>query len=131
MRYALSKITTLKNLNIDDCVSYSLKITKRKFFFEDVEFCREKLNRLFAAKKILDLFLYDEKDIYNEKEIINSTGETFMIDKLIELDDEIIIVDFKFLNSDEEKNKVQAERRGSLISEIYPSKKILVYTADV
>jgi hypothetical protein len=131
IRYALSKITSLKNKNINDCVSYALKIAKRKFFFEDVEFCREKLNRLFASKKILDLFLYDEKNIFNEKEIINSTGETFRIDKLIVLDDEIIIADFQILNGEKEKNKEQAERHGALISEIYPGKKISIYTTDI
>ncbi|OEG71640.1 hypothetical protein ATZ36_02485 [Candidatus Endomicrobiellum trichonymphae] len=130
IHYALSKITSLKSKNINDCVSYALRITKRKFFFEDVEFCREKLNKLFMSEKILGLFLYDEKNIYNEKEIISSTGETFRIDKLIVLDDEVIIVDFQVLNSEEKKNKEQAERRSALISEIYPGKKISVYTAE-
>jgi ATP-dependent exoDNAse (exonuclease V) beta subunit len=131
IRYALSKITSLRNKNIGDCISYALKITKRKFFFEDVEFCKEKLNRLFVLKKFLDLFLYDEKDIFNEKEIINSSGETFRIDKLIVLDDEVITADFQILNDEEEKNKEQAERYGSLISEIYPSKKVSVYITDI
>jgi ATP-dependent exoDNAse (exonuclease V) beta subunit len=129
--YALSKITSLKNKNIDDCVSYALKITKRKFFFEDAEFFREKLNRLFTTKKILDLFLYDEKNICNEKEIINSTGETFKIDKLIAFDDEVIAVDFQILNYEEKENKEQVEHRGALISEIYPDKKISFFTVDI
>jgi ATP-dependent exoDNAse (exonuclease V) beta subunit len=131
IRYALSKITSLKNKNINDCIDYTLNITKRKFFFEDVEFCREKLNRLFAEEKILDLFLYDEKDTYNKKEIVSPTGETFRIDKLIVLDDEVITVDFQISNEREEKNKEQVERRGALISEIYPGKKISAYTADI
>jgi ATP-dependent exoDNAse (exonuclease V) beta subunit len=131
IRYALSKITSLKNKNIDDCVDYALKITKRKFFFEDVEFCREKLNRLFASEKILNLFLYDEKDTYNEKEIVNSSGETFRIDKLIVLDDEVITVDFQASNSREEKNREQVECCGALISEIYPCRKISTYAADI
>jgi ATP-dependent exoDNAse (exonuclease V) beta subunit len=134
IRYALSKITSLKNKNINDCVSYALKITKRKFFFEgfkDAEFFREKLNKLFAVKKILNLFLYDEKDICNEKEIINSAGETFKIDKLIVLDDEIIIADFQILNDEEKENKEQTEYHCDLVSEIYPGKKISVYTANI
>jgi hypothetical protein len=131
IRYALSKITSLKNKNINDCVDYALKITKRNFFFEDVEFCREKLNRLFAAGEILDLFLYDEKNIYNEKEIVNPAGETFIIDKLILLDDEVILVDFQISNGREKKNKEQVECLDVLISEIYPGKKISAYTADI
>jgi ATP-dependent exoDNAse (exonuclease V) beta subunit len=131
IRYALSKITSLKNKNINDCIDYALKITKRKFFFEDVKFCREKLNRLFAAKKILDLFLYDEKNTYNEKEIVNSAGETFRIDKLILLDDEVILVDFQISSGREEKNKEKAEYLDVLISEIYTGKKISAYTADI
>jgi ATP-dependent exoDNAse (exonuclease V) beta subunit len=131
IRYALSKITSLKNKNINDCIDYALKITKRKFFFKDVEDCREKLNRLFTSGKILDLFLHDEKDIYNEKEIVNSAGETFRIDKLIVLDDEVITVDFQISNNREEKNKEQVEHFDALISEIYPGKKISTYTADI
>lgn len=129
--YALSKITSLKNKNINDCISYALRITKRKFFFEDVKFCREKLNRLFATKKILDLFMHDEKYICNEKKIVNSAGETFRIDKLIVLDDEVITADFQISNDKEEKNKKQVEYRNTLIAEIYPGKKISAYIADI
>ncbi|MDR0800243.1 MAG: UvrD-helicase domain-containing protein [Endomicrobium sp.] len=131
IHYALSKITSLKNKNISGVVDDVLKITKRKFFFEDVEFCREKLNKLFISEGILNLFTYDENNIYNEKEIVDAVGKTFRIDKLIVHNDEVIIVDFKSSNFGKEKNEEQMRRYATLVSEIYPNKKISAYIADI
>ena len=86
---------------------------------------------MFVSEEILNLFAHDENNIYNEKEIVDTAGKTFRIDKLIVRNDEVIIVDFKSSNSGKEKNEEQLRRYVSLVSEIYPNKKISAYIADI
>ncbi|MDR3256698.1 MAG: UvrD-helicase domain-containing protein [Endomicrobium sp.] len=131
IHYALSKITSLKDKDIHSAINQALRFTKRKFFFENIEFAKEKLNELFKSQRILKLFMYDENNICNEKEIVNAMGETFRIDKLITNNDEVIIVDFKSSNYDEERNKKQMDNYIALISEIYPNKKVLAYIVNI
>ncbi|MDR3253714.1 MAG: UvrD-helicase domain-containing protein [Endomicrobium sp.] len=131
MHYVLSKVISLKNKNINESIDSALKFAKRKFFFEDVEFAREKLKKLFSVEEILNLFLFDGCNIYNEKEIVNSAGEIFRIDKLITDKNMITIADFKSSSYDEEKNENQLKLYASLISEVYPAKKILACIVDI
>jgi ATP-dependent exoDNAse (exonuclease V) beta subunit len=131
MHYALSVIISLKNKNISDIINNAQSTTKRKFFFENVEFVKEKLEKLFLSKEILKFFMYDEDEIYNEKEIVSASGESFRIDKLIISKQDAIIVDFKSSNYDEVHNQKQLKDYSDLISEMYPSKKILTYIIDI
>ena len=131
LHYALSKIVSLKNKDRSDTIANVTNITKRKFLFEDVDFVKEKLERLFESEEILKLFMYDEDKVHNEKEIINASGYSFRIDKLILNDNEIVIVDFKSSNYNEIKNKEQLKNYASLISEIYLHKKITTYIIDM
>ncbi|GHT51213.1 UvrD/REP helicase [Endomicrobiia bacterium] len=131
IHYALSTIISLKNENIGDVISNAWNVTKRKFFFENVDFVKEKLEKLFLSKEILSLFMYDKNEVYNEKEIVNANGESFRIDKLIISGGDATIVDFKSSNYDEIKNRKQLRDYADLISEIYPSKRILTYIVDI
>ena len=130
MHYALSKITSLKSKDIDNSIECALEFTRKKFPFDNIEFVREKLYRLFSSKEILSLFMHDGT-VYNEKEIVNVDGEVFRIDKLVVYDSEVVIVDFKSTSYDENDNKKQVKGYVSLISEIYPDKKILAYIVDI
>jgi ATP-dependent exoDNAse (exonuclease V) beta subunit len=131
VHYALSKIISLRNRDIDSTINQAIKFTERKFFSENVEFVREKIYKLFNSKRILKLFMYDENNIYNEKEIVNAYGETFRIDKLIISDDEIIVVDFKSSKRNEENNKKQVQNYLTFVAEIYPEKKSIAYIINV
>ncbi|MDR2676421.1 MAG: UvrD-helicase domain-containing protein [Endomicrobium sp.] len=131
LHYALSRIISLKNKNINKSIDDAVNFTKRFFFSEKVEFVREKLINLFASEKVLNLFLFDEYNIYNEKKIVNSNGEVFRIDKLIIDKNVIMIVDFKSFDYDSKKNKNQLELYASLIAEIYPNKTILTYIVNI
>ncbi|MDR1400736.1 MAG: UvrD-helicase domain-containing protein [Endomicrobium sp.] len=131
VHYALSKITSLKNKSIYDSVNCALKSTKRKFPFDDIEFAREKLYSLFASEEILSLFMHDTGITYNEKEVVDVNGEAFRIDKLVVDNSEVVIVDFKNSSYDVNANKEQVERYTSLISGIYPDKKVSAYIVNI
>ncbi|MDR3071413.1 MAG: UvrD-helicase domain-containing protein [Endomicrobium sp.] len=131
IHYALSSIVSLRNENINDAISNAIGITKRKFFSESVDFVRVKLEKLFASKTILKLFMHDKNKIYNEKEIVNASGKLFKIDKLIVDKDKVIIVDFKSSNQDMLENRNQLKSYAGLITEIYPHKKISTYIVNI
>ena len=130
VHYALSKIISLRSKNIEDSIDCALEFTRRKFPLDDIKFVREKLYSLFASKEILNLFMHDGI-IYNEKEVVNADGEAFRIDKLVIYDSEVVIADFKSSSYDKKDNKAQVKGYASLISEIYPDKKISAYIVDI
>ncbi|MDR0398607.1 MAG: UvrD-helicase domain-containing protein [Endomicrobium sp.] len=131
IHYALSTIITVKDKSINDVIKEAMFFSERRFPFENVGFIKENLKNLFSSKEILEMFSYEKNEIFNEKEIVNSSGESFRIDKLIVSRDKFIILDFKSSSYDEEENKKQLENYVFLVSEIYPYKKALVYIVDI
>jgi ATP-dependent exoDNAse (exonuclease V) beta subunit len=131
LHYALSKIITAKDRDISDIIKEAVNFTERRFPFEDISFIKERLNNLFASKEILEMFSYEKDKVFNEKEIVNSSGESYRIDKIIVSNDKFIILDFKSSSYDEEENKKQLRNYISLVSEIYPGKKAFAYIVDI
>lgn len=131
IHYALSTIITVKDKSINDAIKEAMFFSERRFPFENVDFVKENLKNLFSSKEILEMFSYEKDEIFNEKEIVNSSGESFRIDKLIVSLDKFIILDFKRSSYDEEENKKQLENYVFLVSEIYPDKKAFAYIVDI
>jgi ATP-dependent exoDNAse (exonuclease V) beta subunit len=131
LHYALSKMITVKDRDIRDIIKEAVNFTERRFPFEDISFIKERLNNLFSSNEILEMFSYEKDKVFNEKEVVNSSGESYRIDKLIVSDDKFIILDFKSSSYDEEENKKQLRNYISLVSEIYPEKKAFAYIVDI
>ncbi|MDR0977862.1 MAG: UvrD-helicase domain-containing protein [Endomicrobium sp.] len=131
IHYALSKIITFKNEDINKVVEKALFSTKRMFPFENVDFVREKLERFFSSPEILKMFSYDESKVFNEKEIVNCFGESFRIDKLIIDNNKLILLDFKSSVYNEYENRKQMKNYISLLSEIYHDKMSFAYIVDI
>ncbi|MDR1052351.1 MAG: UvrD-helicase domain-containing protein [Endomicrobium sp.] len=98
IHYALSKIVSLKNVNLNDEINNAIEFSKKKFFFANFNLINSRLRKMFKYKNILKLFMYDKDKIYNEKEIVDRFGNSFIVDKLIFDKNKIIIVDFKSSN---------------------------------
>jgi ATP-dependent exoDNAse (exonuclease V) beta subunit len=130
LHYCLSKIEILNNSSLDAAINEVFLIAKRKFSFDDLSFLKEKLKKVFSSKLILELFNC-KGVVYNEKEIVNSLGEIFRADKLIESGNKILIVDFKGSDYNFQKNKEQLLNYASLIKEIYPNKIINSYIVNM
>ncbi|MDR2351088.1 MAG: UvrD-helicase domain-containing protein [Endomicrobium sp.] len=131
IHYALSTIITVKDKSINDVIRETMFFSERRFPFENVDFIKENLKNLFSSREILEMFSYEKDEIFNEKEIVNSFGESFRIDKLIISRDKFIILDFKSSSYDKEENKKQLENYVFLILEIYPNKKAFAYIVDI
>ncbi|MDR1122672.1 MAG: UvrD-helicase domain-containing protein [Endomicrobium sp.] len=131
IHYALSTIITVKGKSINSVIKEALFFSERRFPFENVDFIKESLKNLFSSKEILKMFFYEKDEVFNEKEIVNSFGESFRIDKLIISRDKFIILDFKSSSYDEEENKKQVRNYAFLCSEVYPDKKAFAYIVDI
>lgn len=64
---------------------------------------------------------------YNEKEIVDGTGNTFKLDRLIVRPDTVEIIDYKTGGSHSPQHTDQVNRYGSLISDIYPGRQVRKY----
>jgi ATP-dependent exoDNAse (exonuclease V) beta subunit len=95
IHYTLSKIISLKNANLNRTIDNAVEISKKKFFFGNFDLITLKLKKIFKNNNIFKLFMYDKNKIYNEKEIVDKFGNSFIVDKLIFDKNKITIVDFK------------------------------------
>ena len=64
---------------------------------------------------------------YNEKEIVDGTGNTFKLDRLIVRPDAVEIVDYKTGETRSPQHAEQVEVYGRLVSGIYPGKEVRKY----
>lgn len=131
LHYALSKIKTFKNKKITDEIRSAAEHTKRKFLYDDTAWVEEKLLSLFENKEILSFFNADENEVFNELEIINSSGDTFRIDKAVKKENGMDIIDFKSSNFNKQDNKLQVENYIKLMKEICGDKNVNGYIIDI
>ncbi|MDR2426774.1 MAG: UvrD-helicase domain-containing protein [Endomicrobium sp.] len=130
LHFALSKIKTLKNKNKNVEIETACEFTERKFPYDDTVWIKEKLFNFFKNKEILSLFDIDEKAVFNEFEIVNSSGETYRIDKTIIKENEVIVIDFKSSNAENEENRMQVIKYINCLKEIYAAKNFYGYIID-
>ncbi|MCL2334454.1 MAG: UvrD-helicase domain-containing protein [Endomicrobia bacterium] len=129
IHFALSRIITLRGKNLSDEISRAVKDTAKKFISEDAGWLKAELESIFNSPEISELFGYDESCVFNEKEIVNSSGDTFRIDKLINNGGEIIIADFK--SSQTADAAEQVRNYAACIAQIYPEAEISALIADL
>ena len=131
LHFALSKITTLKGKNISAEIDKALRAAKNKYVCKDISWLKEELETLFTKDEIINLFLYEEEEVFNEKEIVGKYGSSLRIDKLIVLPYKAVVADFKSSLYDKEKNFNQVKNYTDIISAVYPDKKVFGYIVDI
>ncbi len=110
-------------------VSYELNA--RDLDFDEIYTSFEKF---FSKSSVVKLF--EDGDVFTEKEIFNSRGEHLRIDRLVVKDSEIFVVEFKTGEPHLREHELQVKKYMEAVRELYPNKKIrgfLVYfdTIDV
>ncbi len=82
--------------------------------------------RSFINRKEVRPFFYlpNEAQIYCEKEFVNSYGDTKRIDRLIVMEDEVLIIDYKLSPSAQGEHQKQMEGYVELIKQFYPKHKV-------
>ncbi|AKL98257.1 UvrD-helicase domain-containing protein [Endomicrobium proavitum] len=130
MHFALSKITTLKNKDAKKEISAAADCAKRKFLFDGLKNIPENLESFFENDKIQEIFNFNEREVFNEKEIVTASGDTLRADKLIEKTDAVIVYDFKSSQITEE-NIRQVEKYKKHLGEIYGQKPVFGFLVEI
>jgi len=93
----------------------------------DLEGYFEVVERMIEDEDICRFFYVEAGTVYREKEIIDSSGNTKRVDRLIEQDGEAWIVDYKSSNESPEEYQEQIRGYIEVIKGIYPDRKVMGY----
>lgn len=92
--------------------------------------CDEALRQLLQAPALKDIFYVPDGEVSVEKDIVDPSGKTKRIDRLIVKKDEVWVVDFKTSREGHDKHAKQIAEYKTLVAELYPGRKangFLVY----
>ena len=130
IHYALSTILTYDKTNVNGKIQEALNLVSVQYPNGDILWLEPLLNKLLSDIKIAELF-DDSNKVYNEKEFVDSFGNTVRIDKLIINENKIVIVDFKTSIYDLEIINQQMQKYLSIIKEIYSNKEVYCFVVDI
>lgn len=131
----LSFIGNLAENDLDAAISGAIR--NAQFLYpqiSDFQKYRDTVARLLNTKELKPVFFIKDADVYREKEVVDKTGQTKRIDRLIVKASEAIIIDYKSLKIDTLKYRQQICEYIALIKEIYPQKTVrgfLLYLDDL
>ena len=125
MHFALSCIKNVRGGNEEAIISSALLRTKAKYpSFNSFEIAEEKLNAILKGNKTRCFFYVDKGDIYTEKDVVSSQGVNYRMDRIIVLEREVWVVDYKSSPKLRDEHIAQIKKYGEAVSSIYPGKKV-------
>lgn len=130
IHYCLSAILTYNKSNINEKIQEALNLGAVKYPNEDISWVEDLLKKLLNDVKIAEFF-NDSNEVYNEKEFVDSFGNTIRIDKLIINKNKLSVIDFKTSFYNPEIINRQMLKYLSVIKEIYPDKEADCFVVDI
>lgn len=132
IHYALSLILTYNKENIEEEIQKTLSSAALKYPNENISWLESSLKKILSDNAI-SAFFDVSKNVYNEKEFVDSSGNTLRIDKLVtdKENKKISIVDFKTSIYDAELIKKQMQKYLSVIRDFYPGKEVCCFVVDI
>jgi ATP-dependent exoDNAse (exonuclease V) beta subunit len=121
----LSFIGNLHTEDIDKRSSEAKeKISLEYPYTKDLDEYFAVVRKLSKSEKLKAFFYVKEGNVYQEKEVVNSFGDTKRIDRLIVTPKEAWIVDYKSVKDDFEAYKEQIGEYMKIIKSLYPRLKV-------
>ena len=117
----LSCIENLYYQNKKDIIK-KMQIKIRNFHLQNITFTDyfNKIEKIIENKHIKKIFFIQKGQIYNEQDFIDEHGETKRIDRLIILDKELWIIDYKSSKHAFKNQKKQIIEYINIMKQIYP-----------
>lgn len=127
----LSFIGNLYSQDKKAVVKQALEKTRGQYpFIPDFKEFEAKLNNLLGHKELRPFFEVKEGEVYQEKEVVDSHGQTKRIDRLIVKSKEALVIDYKSSKEDSPRDYDQMREYIKIVQDIYPQAKvkgILIY----
>lgn len=124
--YFLSSIPNIEDFKFcEQILEAAARQVKIKFPWLDDTFpYKEKIKEIITSPELKKFFSSPQGEVFTEKEIASGDGRLKRIDRLIVKKDEVWVLDYKLSNQKELDYFKQVKEYLSLISGIYPHKKV-------
>jgi ATP-dependent exoDNAse (exonuclease V) beta subunit len=133
--YALSCIENLYGKDKKTEIKRAIEMARILYpYFKDTSGVAEKITALIDKKEVRPLFYVSDGRVYREKEVVDSSGDTKRIDRLIVKEKQILIVDFKSSREGQEIHQRQMKEYIRIIKDMYPEsivKGFLIYLDEL
>jgi ATP-dependent exoDNAse (exonuclease V) beta subunit len=135
LHFMLSMISSLKDHKLTEIMPEIKRKTIAEYPITDnfSEF-ESIINKVIDNTTTKDFFYIDNEEVFQEKEIVDSSGQTKRIDRLIIKKNEVWIIDYKTKGEIIEDYKKQVLEYINIIQNIYPDKKtrgFLLFLEDI
>ncbi|MFO8052428.1 MAG: UvrD-helicase domain-containing protein [Candidatus Omnitrophota bacterium] len=130
---ALSVVGNCSGKDIEKTINVAVSEIKNSFFIKNINSYRKKIKEIVTNDNLGDIFFAPKASVYCEKEIVDKTGATKRIDRLLVFNDKVIIVDYKKGHGSQEVYYKQLKSYVKVMADIYPRKTIkavVVYLGD-
>lgn len=135
VHYVLSFIGDLSKQDEDQVLKEAYEKTSRRFpWIDDLKLFQDIVKRLLKDKRCRPFFFLEEGAVYQEKDLVDSKGDSKRIDRLIVKEKEAWIIDFKSSKEMALKDEEQLKGYIHIVKDIYPDKKVkgvLIYLDDL
>lgn len=134
LHYALSRIGNCAGCDMRMAVVTALdKAGFRFMHIPDRAGIERALYRLIGLPQARDFFVVPDGDVYTEREMVDTSGNTLRVDRLIIKEKEVLIVDYKSRPAPGSGYEDQVRSYAAVLRSIYPGRRIrgfLVYLDD-
>jgi len=129
----LSHIDNLNGESLKEQLAIARAKAERQFPGEDWDAHANAVAKLLNAPELRSFFDIPGAEVFTEKEVVNSFGDTRRIDRLIVGEREVTVVDYKLRREPEADYAKQVKEYMGMVSKLYPGRKVkgvLVYIEE-
>ena len=131
VHYGLSFIGDLEGADAEKAVSAAVSRMSAAYpLVDNIEALEGTIEKAVKAPALKDVFFAGGGRVTTERELIDKNGAAKRLDRLIEKEDAVFVIDYKSSDEDIEAHRVQLKGYMDLLRGIYPSKRVegwLVY----
>lgn len=131
----LSYIGNLYLKDKNSILEEAMEKTRASFpFFDNYASVKRRLSLFLDDKKFKEIFEVKDGEVFQELEMVDKSGDTHRVDRLIIKGKEVLVVDYKTSKEKEQDDVEQVRKYISILQDIYPGKVvkgILIYLEDL
>jgi len=122
MHAVLSHINNLKGVDFTNVLNKAVREAEKEYpFYDNAESCVKIVTALLKDKSTKEMFYPDKATIFTEKEVVDGSGNSKRIDRMIIREKEVWIIDYKSGEEDSQKHAAQIIEYKDLIASLYPA----------